>query len=68
MEQVICSFEKEDVLEKETVSLFLKKVAAENNVKSNDLMKLMRSSLTGLKVKSFFYLNRFHQKIQGRKN
>lgn len=43
-----------DRIDKDEVTTILRKIATESNLKVNEVLKLMRSSLTGLKVSSFF--------------
>ena len=49
--RIIQELDKNDNLEKNEISAVLRKIAAEYSLKVNEIMKLMRSSLTGIKVR-----------------
>jgi len=48
--QVISWLESKDTVDRNEVSTFLRQISDTLKIKSSDVMKLMRSSLTGLKV------------------
>lgn len=47
---IIQELDNRESVEKKEISSFLRKIATEYNLKVNEMMRLMRSSLTGLKV------------------
>ncbi len=51
--RVIQMLNERDRIEKNEVTTMLGKIATEHNLKVKEVLKLMRSSLTGLKVCSF---------------
>ena len=48
--QVISWLDSKNTVDRNEVSTFLRQISATLKIKSSDVMKLMRSSLTGLKV------------------
>lgn len=56
MSKIIHLLDESDRVEKNEITIMLRKIASENSVKVNEIMKLMRSSLTGLKVIIFYML------------
>ena len=55
--QVISWLENKNTVDRNEVSAFLRQVSAVLKIKTSDVMKLMRSSLTGLKVFFFKYFS-----------
>lgn len=50
MTRIIQELDSRESVEKKEISSLLRKIATEYNLKVNEMMRLMRSSLTGLKV------------------